>query len=528
MRQGEQALPAGQFDQRAIDGLLRPAAYPHAADDIVLVETHISWVFLAGDYAYKIKKPVALGFLDFRDLESRRFYCGEEIRLNKPWAPEIYIGVVKITLRDGQPEIEGAGAAGEYAVKMRRFDQALRLDRQLQDGLLSAMDMRELATNIAERHQTAEFVPANLRRRALDLTESLMWDNFTALRPHLDRQRLQPLYEWTLREVDRLRAVFVERFERGFYRDCHGDLHLANLVRLPDGISTFDCIEFSADLRNIDVACDIAFLVMDIASKGRNTLAAYFINRYLERTDDYDSMRVFNAYFVYRCLVRAKVAAIRSLERQSDEAEAEDIFEAERYCDMAASQIASKRPQLIMMHGLSGSGKTWLSDQLMAALPAIRIRSDLVRKRLFGLAETARTLSAVADGIYSTAADSAVYAAMHLRASAVLRTGHDVILDATYLQLKQRDTARSLADENAASFSIVRATAPVEELQRRIRARQQLGSDASEAGLAVLQHQLANIDTLTDTELAAAISVDSRDAETALELPLHIRRAASN
>jgi aminoglycoside phosphotransferase family enzyme/predicted kinase len=526
MWQRKSAMTVEQFDQHLIDGLLKSAAYPHAADAIEFIETHISWIFLAGDYAYKVKKPVALGFLDFRELESRRFYCEEEIRLNQRWAPEIYLGVVKITLQNGQPGIEGAGTASEYAVKMRRFDQALRLDKQLQKDLLSAADMRELATNIADRHEAAETVPLSLRDRALELTESLMLDNLAALRLCLDQQLLQPLDAWTVQEIEYHRTTFAERFEQGFYRDCHGDLHLANLVRLPDGITTFDCIEFSADLRYIDVACDTAFLIMDLESKGRSDLAAYFINRYFERTDDYGSMRIFNAYFIYRCLVRAKVAAIRASERDSDAEKAEDIAEARRYCDMAARQTAKRRPRLITMHGLSGSGKTWLSERLMAALPAIRIRSDLVRKRLFGLDETARSGSTVAAGMYAADADIDVYTEMHLRAAAILRSGHDVILDATFLRYEQRENARKLAQDNDASFLIVSATAPAEELRRRIRAREQRGSDASEAGIAVLEHQLATGDELTRAESAAAVSVDSSDADVTLELSLRVRQMA--
>jgi aminoglycoside phosphotransferase family enzyme len=316
-------------------------AYPHLTAHVELIETHISWVFLAGDFAYKIKKPLALGFLDFRELEKRRFYCEEEIRLNQRFAPEIYIGVVKITLQNGRPRVDGQGVAVEYAVRMHRFDQALRLDKQLENGLLSAEDMRELGANIAARHEAADIVPESQRQHVLALTESQMQDNFTALRSRIDDGLLSPLYEWTQQAMQRFRPVIGRRFDNGFFRDCHGDLHLANLLRLPSGITTFDCIEFSADLRYIDVACDIAFLVMDLESKQRSDLSAHFINRYFERTDDYDSMRLFDLYFVYRCLVRAKVDAIRASERDDDVARQEDLGEATRYCRMAARRQRS-------------------------------------------------------------------------------------------------------------------------------------------------------------------------------------------
>lgn len=513
---------AQQHHPQLIRDLLDSAAYPQRPAQVDLVETHISWVLLAGEYVYKIKKPVALGFLDFRELDRRRFYCEEEIRLNQRFAPAIYIGVVRISLQDGRPRMEGEGEAIEFAVKMHRFDQALRLDRQLDDGLLSAKDMRELGANIAARHASAEIVPDSRRKHALELTESQMQDNFTALRSRVDDRLLSPLYEWTQRALRRLRPVIEERFDHGFYRDCHGDLHLANLVRLPSGITTFDCIEFSADLRYIDVACDVAFLVMDLESRGRDDLAAHFINRYFEQTDDYASMRLFDLYFVYRCLVRAKVDAIRAGERDDEGAMRADLAEATRYCDMAAHQTAARRPLLIVMHGLSGSGKTWISERLMADLPAIRVRSDLLRKRLFGLGETDKSGSPVAAGIYIAGADDDVYAGLCSRAGPALREGHNAILDATFLRRGQRDRARELARDCGAGLVIVNATAPAEELRRRIRARESQGSDASEANLAVLEHQLRSVEAMTAAEELRSIAIDSRDADALAGLPRRI------
>lgn len=507
-----------------IRALLDADAYPHPVQGVLLIETHISCVLLAGDYAYKIKKPLSLGFLDFRTLDSRRFFCEEEIRLNRPWAPEIYLGVEKITLRQGRAHVGGNGDAVEFAVKMKRFDQALRLDRQLESGQLRAEDMRELGASIAARHEAADIVAGSQRQHVLELTESQIQDNFTALRSRIDDGLLSPLYEWTQQALHRLRPVIGQRFDQGYYRDCHGDLHLANLVRLPSGITTFDCIEFSADLRYIDVACDIAFLVMDLESKRRADLAAHFINRYYERTDDYGSMRLFDLYFVYRCLVRAKVDAIRASERDDDAARQEDLEGGARYCNMAARHTAMRQPLLIVMHGLSGSGKTWVSERLMAALPAIRIRSDLLRKRLFGLGESQRSGSAVGKGIYVSSADEDVYTGMRRRAEPALGERHNVILDATFLLREQRARAIQLADEYDAELIFIKAAAPHVELRRRIHARQQHGADASEAGLAVLEHQLKSVEAMTDFEESRSITIDSRDGDVVSGLADRIRQ----
>lgn len=518
---------ADELSNRQLPDLIRDLldehAYPHPAQAIELIETHISWVLLAGDFAYKIKKPLNLGFLDFRSLEKRHFFCEEEIRLNRPWAPEIYLGVVKIALRRGQARIGADGDAAEYAVKMRRFDQELRLDRQLANGRLTATDMSELAANIVARHQAAEAVPVDRRQRVLDLTESQMHDNFAALAPAIDRSLLDALQQWTSCELRALRPVIRERFGQGCFRDCHGDLHLANLLRLPDGITSFDCIEFSLDLRQIDVACDVAFLLMDLESKGRPDLAAHFNNRYLELSDDYGSMLVADLYFVYRCLVRAKVAVIRAGERESAAAGNADLAEATRYCRMAAERTKLRQPILLAMHGLSGSGKTWLSEKLLAQLPAVRLRSDRLRKRLAGLGETAHSGSAVGQGIYTASAGDAVYGQMRLRAQPVLEAAHNVILDATFLRREQRRLAQELAADCGAAFLLVHTTAPVADLEQRIRDRADRDADASEADLGVLHHQLGLLEPLSGDEVETAITIDTGDADAVSNLARRIR-----
>jgi aminoglycoside phosphotransferase family enzyme/predicted kinase len=494
-----------------IRGLLVNAAYPHATDKIDCIETHISWVVLAGSFAYKIKKPLDLGFLDFSTLEQRRFYCEEELRLNRAWAPDIYLDVVGITLADGSPHIGAEGDAVEYAVKMRRFEQTLQLDRQLDDARLTIDDMRELGDNIASHHLAAATVPANQRERLLELTGTLMMDNLAALHGYAGESDLALLRDWTEKQLQLKCSSIGERFDKGFYRECHGDLHLANLVRLPEGITAFDCIEFDADLRHIDVACDVAFLAMDLESKGRVDLAACFLNRYLEKTDDYDSMHLFDMYFVYRCLVRAKVAAIRSGERSEVSDRTNDFDEAAHYVAMSLKRTAARRPILILMHGLSGSGKSWVAQRMVPLLPAIRVRSDLLRKRRFGLDETANSESDIAGGIYARAVDDDVYGELLQRASSILSAGHTVILDATYLLRHHREAALQMAQDFRAVVTIVRTTADYEELCRRIRERERTAKDPSEADLRVLEHQAGAIEPLTEDENRIACTLDSRD-----------------
>ena len=486
-------------DRQLIDSLCEPAAFDHPVTSTELIETHISWVILTDEYAYKIKKPLSLGFLDFSDLERRKFFCEEEIRLNKPSAPDIYLDVVPIS-NGAQPRFGGDGPVVEYAVRMRRFDQDLRLDVQLGANKLSRADMKELGQVIAARHEAAARVASSRRDHQLKITREFIWENFTWLEGILDSEQLAPLSAWTKQELEDVDALLGERFDAGFVRDCHGDLHLGNLVRLPSGITTFDCIEFNTDLRNSDVICDIAFLVMDLVARGRHDLAACFLNRYLERTGDYEGVALLDLYFVYRCLVRAKVAAISSKECTDDITRESQLGEVQRYCDMAERQANKSRPILIVMRGLSGSGKTWLSKQLMAALPAIRVRSDIERKRLFGLGEQADSRSGVAQGIYSSAADARVYGRLCDLARLLLASGHNAILDAAFLLQSERAAALRVARDCGCANVIVQVNAPRDTLRQRILNRARTRQDASEASLAVLAHQQENSEPLSDEE----------------------------
>lgn len=513
-------------DSGFIDSLMLPAAFAHAVGNVELIETHISWVILTDEYAYKIKKPIVLDFLDFGDLKRRKFFCEEELRLNRPWAPEIYLDVVPISVEDGQPQIAGEGVPIEYALRMRRFDQELLLDRQLESGALSVADMRELGVHVAERHLAAPIIDNSQRDRVVTLTKEFIRDNFCALEGFADDAELARLRQWSEEELQNLEAKLWQRFDDGFVRDCHGDLHLANLVRLPGGITTFDCIEFNDDLRHIDVICDIAFLVMDLVARRRHDLATHFLNRYLERTGDYDGMSLLSLFFVYRCLVRAKVAAIRCQERDEASEQTSDREEVLRHCDMARRQIAKRVPILIVMSGLSGSGKTWVTDQLLTAMTAIRVRSDIERKRMFDLDETEDSLSGIGKGIYTADASHQLYQHLLSAARTSLAAGHNVILDAAFLRREEREAAVDIARRCMCVPVILQISAPVEVMRERILVRESRAKDASEAGLAVLEHQVATAEPLTTEEQALAIVVENDTEIDVSAIALAIREMA--
>lgn len=516
------SLPLVPWRSTLIDGLLRAAAYPHPVDRIELVETHISWVILTGDFAYKVKKPVELGFLDFRELERRRFFCREEVRLNRFWAPGMYLDVAPIALQDGKPVVGGASEAVEYAVHMRQFDQSMRLDHQLESARLCAEDMLELAEEIAARHREAKAVPPS--NGLLLATKRLMWDNFDDLIGEVAAAVLSGLHRWTKETLDSREAKLRERCEKSFYRECHGDLHLGNIVRLPEGMRAFDCVEFSEELRQIDIVADYGFLVMDLAARGRPDLAYMFLNRYLEISGDYDGVTLLPLYVVYRCLVRAKVAAIRRRERNPGESRDEDTATLDHYCELAREWTRPRRPVLVVMSGLSGSGKTWLSTRLMTELPALRLRSDVERKRMFGLGETADSHSGIGSGIYSREVGDAVYARMFDEARTLLATGFDVILDAAFLDVEHRERARHLAVDYDAAVVVVQTTAPLATLEQRLGSRAAAGRDASEADLGVLRYQIGNNEPLTVDEKPSAVTVNTDSEVDVSSVVLAMRR----
>jgi len=494
-------------EEKLIESLLHGTVYPHPVDNIRLLETHISWVILTGSFAYKIKKPIKLEFLDFSSLEQRKFFCQEELRLNRRWAADLYLDVVPICGSFEEPVVGGIGSPIEYAVKMLQFPQSAQLDVQLDAGLLKDADMVELAEMVATQHGLASVIAQSGATEALEFVRHPMLENIEHLKKYIDRDELHYLSSWTSSNLQDLQATLIQRQKEGFIRECHGDLHLRNLVRLRSGIAAFDCVEFSANLRNIDVMSDVSFLLMDLIARERQDLAYLFINRYLECTGDYAGMSVLGLYYVYHALIRAKIAAIRSVERADETDRQRDLEEMAHCCAVARCWIEPRPPCLIAMHGFSGSGKTWLSQQLIPRLPAIRVRSDIERKRRYGLPETEGSGSRVGKGIYDLRERTRTYEALATAAESSLRIGQHVIVDATFLNRKDRLHFRALAKRLDADFVIVDVHAEPDELFRRVQLRQCEAGDASEADANVLQYQVENAEPLEAEELEWSIAI---------------------
>jgi uncharacterized protein len=493
-----------------IKALLNPEAYPHDAPQIELIETHVSWVLLTGQYTYKIKKPVNFGFLDFSTLEKRRFYCQEELRLNQRLAKDWYLEVVPITGQHDHPKIAGTGLAIEYAVKMVQFPSAQTLRQSAESGQLSEKEIDQISEIVANFHNIIE--KADAQTTYGDYQNIKYWcnENFHHIKPLLDDKRqlmqLNAIAAWSHDEWVEKSSLMQQRKQQGYVRECHGDLHLGNMTLINGNVILFDCIEFNPMLRWIDVISEVSFLVMDLLHLGCDDFAYSFINRYLQNTGDYHGLGLLRYYLVYRALVRAKVALLRKAQNL-DAAVCEQIRnEYNAFANLAERFIKTSRFELIITHGFSGSGKSTSASQLSEKIGAIHIRSDIERKRLFGYSAKAKTVSGIDTGVYTKEAGQKTYSHLAELAKAVLQAGFSVIVDAAFLKVEQRNMFRQLANELKVRFIIIDFQAAEETLCNRITLRQ---NDPSEATIDVLHQQMQSAQPLSDDEKKNAIPVNT-------------------
>lgn len=500
-------------DNPLIASLLLTQAYQHKTGAIQLIETHISWVLLTGDFAYKIKKPVNFGFLDFSTLEKRQFYCQEELRLNQRFCAELYLEVVAVTGTPAEPVMAGTGTAIEYAVKMRQFEAGNLLSERAGNGLLSYDDIDGIAQVLGIFHLEAPAADAGSAYGDPQTVKHWCEENFDHLEPLLqdaaELQTVQHLKSWVITEWQQKAGIMHQRKQQGFVRECHGDLHLGNIALINGKITPFDCIEFNPMLRWIDVISEIAFVLMDLDYRGFKPYAWRLLNTYLQQTGDYPGLNILRYYLVYRALVRAKVALL-SEQQLSDNAERQRKHEEYiRHIALAERYTQPVKPALLITHGFSGSGKSFHARKLAEEIGAIHLRSDIERKRLFGFASLDNTGSAAQDGIYTEKAGEQTYQHLAAMAAIALQSGFHVIVDATFLKRAQRDLFLKLAQSLSLPVRILDFTASVTTLQQRIARRQQLQNDASEATAEILQQQLAGAEAFSTNEREYIITVDT-------------------
>jgi uncharacterized protein len=470
-------------------------------------ETHISWVLLTGLDAYKIKKAVDLGFLDFSTLEKRHFYCTEELRLNRRLAPALYLEVIAIGGSNDEP-VMGGQPAIEYAVHMRRFDESAMMDRMLARELIAPAHIDKLAAVIADFHTMLPPAAADSPFCATTGIEQAALQNFAPVLELFaepgDLAMLDSVRQADLREFSACEPLFRQRAAGGCVRECHGDLHLGNIVLLDDVPTPFDCIEFSPSLRWIDVISEVSFTVMDMLRRGHPQLAWRFLNGYLEITGDFSGVGVLRFYLGYRAMVRAKIAAIRASQRGARLKN--ELKSCRSYLRLAHSGLTRRHPALIITHGLPGCGKSTVAQIALERLGAIRIRSDVERKRLFGLPPLADSSSGIGANIYSEDATRRTYARLHELARIVIAAGFPVIVDAAFVLHAEREIFRSLAQELDVPFVVVSVQTDAALLAKRLAQRSSRGNDASEADVSVMQKLQEVQEPLLDKERAAAVT----------------------
>jgi aminoglycoside phosphotransferase family enzyme/gluconate kinase len=497
-----------------IQTLKTSAAFPHPAEAIQVRETHISWVLLTGDFAYKIKKPVDFGFLDYSTLEKRKHFLELEMELNQRLAPELYLEVLPVSGTPEAPRIGDASDPFEYTLKMRQFDDSQLLNALQQRGELKEEHLLQLSSEIADFHEqlAGQRPPDDLG------TADAIWapaqQNFEQIRDLLDDEtalkQLKLLEDWSVDTFDRLKDTFNQRHAQGFIRECHGDLHLGNATLWQGKVVAFDCIEFNPGFRWCDVISDLAFLLMDLEDRGLKQLANITLNHYLEKTGDYEGLQLLCFYKVYRALVRAKINLFRLGQPGLDEEDKAAVIRQYRsYTDLAESYTDFNSPYLMITYGVSGSGKSTLTENVVRELGRIRIRSDVERKRLFGLAAETNSHAALSEGIYTPEANEKTYQKLTELADQVLRACYPVTLDATNLKRAQRDRLRDVAENLGLPSLIIALKADEATLKRRITKRQQDGEKVAEADLAVLEKQLASRELLNEDELGCTVTVDT-------------------
>lgn len=473
---------------------------------VALLQTHISWVLLTARLAFKLKKPVRLPFVDFSSAARRERACLDELRLNRRLAASLYLGVLPVRGTPQAPRLGGEGPVLDHAVAMRRFPDGALMSERLRAGQLLPRHVERLAERLADFHRGAAVAaadgpfgqPAGACEAALTVLDQL--DDTLGADP-----RLQALRAWVRRQGENLAPVLRRRLDAGAVREGHGDLHLANLIVLGEGereeATAFDCIEFDPALRWADVMADIAFTTMDLQAHGRADLAFRFLDVYLQRGGDYAGTRVLRFFQVYRALVRALVAALSPGASSAPSGPRPD------YLACAQALVAAGRaPRLLITYGLSGSGKSTLAQALAAQAGAVRVRSDVERKRLFGLQALQRSAALGLD-LYTPQAGRRTFEHLLACAREALLGGFAVIVDAAFLSREHRRLFEHLAWQLGVPFGILACGADAATLRERVAARDAAGSDPSEAGVAVLEKQLATAEPLDAAERGCAMEV---------------------
>jgi aminoglycoside phosphotransferase family enzyme/predicted kinase len=462
-----------------VQALLEPKAYPESPKRIELVQTQMSFVFLTDDYAYKVKKPVNLGYLDYTTHEKRQFYCQKEVELNRRLCPKVYLGVVPITRYRGAILVAGKGEVIEHAVKMRRLPQEAMMDVLLAKNHVSPEMITSVAKKLVAFHHKAETNASISAFGNIKAITQNTEENFSQTNKYIGNTispaKYQHIKDYTNSFIEKNTPLFDKRIAQGRIRDCHGDLHTAHIC-FADGICIYDCIEFNDRFRYCDVASEVAFLAMDLDHYGRADLSRSLVNAYIAESRDRELLTLLGFYKCYRAYVRGKVESFKLDDPYIAPAEKSHTLEiASSYFDLAHAYTRS-RPILFITTGLVGTGKTALAQALAKRLGLMVISSDVTRKQLAGIPVTERRFEKLDTGIYSPEFSRKTYDKMFSEAKAILSDGGSVILDASFVKARERLKAKGLASDIGADFIIIECTLDEESIKQRLAQRLEQGS----------------------------------------------------
>lgn len=461
-----------------IRALKDPRAWPENPAEVELRQTHVSYVFLTPGFVYKVKKPVDLGFLDFTTLEKRRHYCQKEVKLNRRLSSGVYLGVVPVTSEDGSFHVDGRGEAVEYAVKMKRLPEDRMLSGLIERRTATAADMERVAGKVARFH-IGEKTDEKIREfGTVEAIRTNTEENFSQTRDHVGTTISPETFELVKDYTDTFLAengeTFQKRVEGGFIKDCHGDLHTDH-VFITDGIEFIDCIEFNERFRYSDAVSDAAFMAMDLDYMNRHDLSEVFTRAYFDRAKDPGGRELMDFYKCYRSYVRGKVEGMKALEPEVEKNEKSGAVLSARahynLCRLYAT--GGYRPTLVVVRGLSGTGKTTVALHLAEAARMEVVSSDAVRKELAGIPRDRHVRVGYEQDIYSRDFTRKTYSEMIGRGSNILSQGRSVILDATFTESDYLDVAKETAARLGAEFRVVECTASEAAVRERLSAKEQ-------------------------------------------------------
>lgn len=496
------------YDSQAslVTAMMDPAFYPKPPPVVTREETHISHLFFAGDLVYKVKKAVRFSFLDFSTLAKRRHYLQRELQLNRRLAPSVYLGVLPIALDESGWRLGGWAEPAEYTLVMRRLPEKRMLPFLLSTNQVTPEMMAELAKLLADFHANAEIVADIDPNAYLSSVEKYWYENVADLEPYAragsDREGLEVIKKFGAEFLNAHKDLLARRIIQGWIRDVHGDLHAEHICFAPDGIQIFDCIEFSKQLRRCDLAAEVGFLLMDLRARGGEYLVEPFLARYRERINDSDMAKLLPFFECYRALVRAKVHVLRARSWSDDAAR---YFRFARRLTWEAFE-----PFLVVVFGLTGSGKSTLCRALAERLGLTVINSDVVRKQIAG--KSGRHVAPVNEGIYSSRMTEQTYAEMVRQAEKLVLAGKGALLDATFIRRQQREKITELAKKYKIALLMIHCSAPDTITQSRLRRRAAEGVDISDGRWDIYVAQKAAAEALDEIELRHCLELRTGSA----------------